>query len=97
MAADDNESTIDDRYSVTIPRSVRENLALRPGDRLEWHVDDGRIVARAVDERSGAESNSERPTSGDERAESAGVGVDLDPIDMGETDAVEATDAYDWS
>ena len=26
-----------------------------------------------------------------------GVATDLEPIDMGETDAVEITDGYDWS
>lgn len=29
--------------------------------------------------------------------ERRGVARDLEPVDMGETDAVHATDSYDWS
>ena len=29
--------------------------------------------------------------------EESGTATDLDPVDMGETDAVEVTDGYDWS
>ena len=31
-------STLSPRSTTTIPRSVREALRLRPGDRLEWRV-----------------------------------------------------------
>lgn len=78
MAADENESTIDDRYAVRIPPSVRDDLNLEPGDRLEWRVEDGRLVAINVE-------------AGHEDA------TDLEPVDMGETDAVDVTERYDWS
>jgi len=79
MATDENETTVNESYSVTIPADVREGLDLEPGDRLQWTVDDeGRLVADVVRERHGAVDG-------------------LDPVDMGETDAVEVTQSYDWS
>ncbi|WP_254543754.1 AbrB/MazE/SpoVT family DNA-binding domain-containing protein [Halomarina pelagica] len=48
MATEDDETTVNGSYAVTIPASVREDL-------------------------------------------------DLEPIDMGETNAVEITEDYDWS
>lgn len=80
MATEEDETTVNESYAVTIPASVREDLDLEPGDRLRWDVDeDGRLVAEIVRERYGAFS-------------------DLEPIDIDEeTDAVEATESYEWS
>ncbi|PSP98150.1 AbrB family transcriptional regulator [Halobacteriales archaeon QS_4_70_19] len=80
MATEEDETTVNESYAVTIPATVREDLDLEPGDRLRWDVDeDGRLVAEIVRERHGAFS-------------------DLEPIDIGEeTDAVEATESYEWS
>lgn len=80
MATEEDETTVNESYAVTIPATVREDLDLEPGDRLRWAVDeDGRLVAEIVRERHGAFS-------------------DLEPIDIGEeTDAVEATESYEWS
>lgn len=79
MAAEDNETTVEEGYSVTVPAEVRERVDLEPGDRLRWEVtDDGRLVAEVVRERYGAAE-------------------DLDPVDLGETDALEVTDGYEWS
>ncbi|MFC7155293.1 AbrB/MazE/SpoVT family DNA-binding domain-containing protein [Halomarina halobia] len=79
MATEDDETTVNGSYAVTIPASVRKDLDLEPGDRLRWDVDEeGRLVAEIVRERYG-------------------VAADLEPIDMGETDAVEITEGYDWS
>ncbi len=80
MATEEDETTVNESYAVTIPATVREDLDLEPGDRLRWDVDEnGRLVAEIVRERHGAFS-------------------DLEPIDIGEeTDAVEATESYEWS
>lgn len=45
------DTTVNDEYSVTIPPSVRSELDLEPGDRLQWAVEDGRLVAEVVHER----------------------------------------------
>lgn len=79
MTTDDNETTVNESYSVTVPARIRERVDLEPGDRLRWAVEgDGRLVAEIVRERYGASES-------------------LDPIDMGETDAVDVTDSYEWS
>ncbi|WP_207587435.1 AbrB/MazE/SpoVT family DNA-binding domain-containing protein [Halomontanus rarus] len=51
MDSDHADTTVDDEYSVTIPPTVRSELDLEPGDRLEWTVTDGRLVANVVRER----------------------------------------------
>jgi AbrB family looped-hinge helix DNA binding protein len=80
MATEEDETTVNESYAVTIPATVREDLDLEPGDRLRWDVDaDGRLVAEIIRERYGAFD-------------------DLEPVDIGEeTDAVEATESYEWS
>lgn len=80
MATEEDETTVNESYAVTIPATVREDLDLEPGDRLRWDVDaEGRLVAEIVRERYGAFD-------------------DLEPVDIGEeTDAVEATESYEWS
>jgi len=79
MVTDENETTVNESFAVTIPKAIRDHLDLEPGDRLRWHADDnGDLVAEIVRERHGAAS-------------------DLEPVDMGETDAVEVTEGYDWS
>lgn len=79
MATDDNETTVNESYAVTIPASIRQDLDLEPGDRLRWSIDEeGRLVAEIVRERYG-------------------VTEDIEPLDMGETDAVEITESYEWS
>jgi AbrB family looped-hinge helix DNA binding protein len=35
-----------DRRQVTIPRTVCEELGIRPGDRLELRVEDGTLIVR---------------------------------------------------
>ena len=38
------ESEVQRRYTVTIPRRIREALALKEGSKVAWQVDKGRIV-----------------------------------------------------
>jgi antitoxin PrlF len=65
MAAEEDETTVNESYGVTIPASVREDL--EPGDRLRWAVDeDGRLVAEIVRERHGAFSDLEPIDIGEE-------------------------------
>lgn len=55
MATNDDETTVNRSYAVTVPASVRDDLDLEPGDRLRWSVDDeDRLVAEIVRERYGA-------------------------------------------
>lgn len=55
MASEENETTVNASYAVTVPADVRERVDLEPGDRLRWEVaDDGRLVAEVVRERYGA-------------------------------------------
>jgi antitoxin PrlF len=67
MATEEDETTVNESYAVTIPATVREDLDLEPGDRLRWDVDeDGRLVAEIVRERHGAFSDLEPIDIGEE-------------------------------
>jgi len=39
-------STVSSKGQVTVPIEVRHRLGLKPGDRLEFHFEDGRTVLR---------------------------------------------------
>jgi antitoxin PrlF len=41
------ESTITSKGQTTVPKEIRKRLNLRPGDKVFWYVEDGRIVLRA--------------------------------------------------
>ncbi len=43
------ETTITKKGQVTIPREVREKLGLKPGDRIVFTVEDGRIIGIPVE------------------------------------------------
>jgi antitoxin PrlF len=45
------QTKISDKGQVTIPKRLRERLGIRPGDRLEFSEQDGRLVAIKVSER----------------------------------------------
>lgn len=38
------ETTVSSKNLTTVPKAVRNFLELDAGDRLEWHVEDGRIT-----------------------------------------------------
>jgi AbrB family looped-hinge helix DNA binding protein len=38
------ESTITSKFQTTIPKAIRENLALVVNDTLEWKVEQGKII-----------------------------------------------------
>lgn len=51
----EDETTVDDSYSVTVPASVRAEAGLEAGDKLRWHVtDDGDLEGEVVKHRRGA-------------------------------------------
>ena len=40
------ESTMTSKGQTTVPKEVRKQLNLRPGDKVFWYLEDGRIVLR---------------------------------------------------
>lgn len=38
-------STVSEKGQVTIPKRLRDRLGIRPGQRLEWRAEEGRLVA----------------------------------------------------
>ena len=38
------QSTITSKFQTTIPKAIRENMALVVNDTLEWKVDHGKII-----------------------------------------------------
>lgn len=50
-----DETTVNDRYAVTIPAAVRERIGIDPGDCVRWRVtEDGELTVEVVREREGA-------------------------------------------
>ena len=41
------ESTMTSKGQTTVPKEIRKQLNLRPGDKVFWYLEDGRIVLRA--------------------------------------------------
>ena len=41
------ESTMTSKAQTTVPKEIRKQLNLRPGDKVLWYLEDGRIVLRA--------------------------------------------------
>lgn len=41
------ESTMTSKGQTTVPKEIRQQLNLRPGDKVFWHLEAGRIVLRA--------------------------------------------------
>ena len=37
---------LDGNHRTTVPREVRKLLGLKPGDRVEWAFEDGKVVVR---------------------------------------------------
>jgi AbrB family looped-hinge helix DNA binding protein len=44
------DTTVSAKNLTTVPKAVRNFLEVEPGDRLEWHVEDGRITVRKQSE-----------------------------------------------
>lgn len=57
MAAEEppDETTVNDRWMVTVPAAIRNRLDIQPGDKLRWRVDDDEgLVVDVVQQRYGA-------------------------------------------
>ena len=51
----EDETTVNESYSVTVPAAVRREVGVEAGDKLRWHVDeDGAISVELVKQRYGA-------------------------------------------
>ncbi|WP_280535429.1 AbrB/MazE/SpoVT family DNA-binding domain-containing protein [Halopenitus sp. POP-27] len=51
----ENETTVNESYSITVPAAVRQAAGVEAGDKLRWHVDeDGTISVELVKQRYGA-------------------------------------------
>lgn len=42
----DTVGTVTSKGQTTIPRAIRDRLNIKPGDKLVWAVEDGRVVVR---------------------------------------------------
>lgn len=63
----EDETTVNDSFSVTVPSAVREEVGIEPGDKIQWAVDDsGGVSVEVVKERYGAFSELEPVDIGEE-------------------------------
>ena len=63
----EDETTVDERFSVTVPAAVRRAAGVEAGDRLRWAVDeDGSLSVELVTQRYGAFSDLDPVDIGEE-------------------------------
>lgn len=63
----EDETTVNESYSVTVPAAVRRIAGIEAGDELRWIVDeDGTISVEPVDKRHGAFSELDPVDTGEE-------------------------------
>lgn len=63
----EDETTVNDSYSVTVPAAVREEADIEAGDKIRWTVDDqGGLSVEVVKQRVGVFEDFEpAPMGGD--------------------------------
>ncbi|MDA2926374.1 AbrB/MazE/SpoVT family DNA-binding domain-containing protein [Acidobacteria bacterium AH-259-G07] len=44
-------ATVSTKGQITVPKALREKLGLRAGTRLEFHIEEGKLVAQKVVEK----------------------------------------------
>lgn len=67
----EDETTVNDSYSITVPAAVRREAGVEAGDKLRWRVDeDGTLSIELVKQRYGAFSRLE-PADIDEQTDAA--------------------------
>jgi AbrB family looped-hinge helix DNA binding protein len=67
----EDETTVNDSYSITVPAAVRKRAGIEAGDKLRWHVDEqGDLSVEIVKQRYGAFSELE-PIETDEKTDAA--------------------------
>jgi AbrB family looped-hinge helix DNA binding protein len=63
----EDETTVDERFSVTVPAAVRRAAGVKSGDKLRWAVDeDGSLSVELVTQRYGAFSDLDPVDIGEE-------------------------------
>jgi len=63
----EDETTVNDSYSVTVPAAVRREAGVEAGDKLRWRVDDdGTLSVELVKQHYGAFSELEPVDIGEE-------------------------------
>jgi len=56
----ENETTVNESYSVTVPAAVRQEAGVEAGDKIRWQVDeDGTLAVKLVKQQYGAFSELE--------------------------------------
>ncbi|MBX0297589.1 AbrB/MazE/SpoVT family DNA-binding domain-containing protein [Haloarcula nitratireducens] len=56
----EDETTVNESYSVTVPAAIRREAGVEAGDKLRWHVDeDGQLSVKLVKQQYGAFSELE--------------------------------------
>jgi len=67
----EDETTVNDSYSITVPAAVRREADIEAGDKLRWAVDEGgELSVTVVKQRYGAFSELD-PVETDERTHAA--------------------------
>jgi antitoxin PrlF len=62
----EDETTVNESYSVTVPSAVRREAGVEAGDKIRWSVDeDGRLSIELVKQQYGAFSQLEPVDVGD--------------------------------
>ncbi len=63
----EDETTVDEGHSVTLPSAVREAAGIEAGDKVRWTVDDdGNVSVEVVKQRRGALSELDPVDIGEE-------------------------------
>jgi AbrB family looped-hinge helix DNA binding protein len=58
MAKAEDETTVNESYSVTVPATIRRMLGVEPGDKIRWRVtEDDDLVVELVEQRKRALSD----------------------------------------
>jgi len=62
----EDETTVNESYSVTVPAAVRRKAGVEAGDKLRWQVDDdGSLSVELVKQRYGAFADVEPVDTGE--------------------------------
>jgi bifunctional DNA-binding transcriptional regulator/antitoxin component of YhaV-PrlF toxin-antitoxin module len=52
VSRSEDETTVNESYSITVPAAIRPEAGVEAGDKLRWHVDeDGTISVELVKQR----------------------------------------------
>lgn len=49
----EDETTVNDSYSVTVPAAIREKAGIEAGDKIRWRVDDSTLSVEVVKQKTG--------------------------------------------